>query len=193
MVAAEGPIPCGVVVDVESYVEDGEVTEEEEEEEEEEDVLVQARREEAKLLTYNCDGNVEGDADGDEDGEGSRVTDKEERVPEEGKENDELSLMLDETDCIEDGEGLMEEEESVVLKEEEDDEFSRMSDKELNKKVGEFIWRLKTQIQLQAVRDTELIPHRTLEIIPFAVHGHVAHVVSSCSACEVNRLGTRTI
>ncbi|XP_030552416.1 myelin transcription factor 1 [Rhodamnia argentea] len=36
---------------------------------------------------------------------------------------------------------------------EENDEFSRMSDEELNRRVEEFIWKLKRQIQLQEVKE----------------------------------------
>lgn len=45
-----------------------------------------------------------------------------------------------------------ESEESDRDGEEEDDEFAAMSDEELNRRVEEFIWKLKRQIRLQGVR-----------------------------------------
>ncbi|KAI4371810.1 hypothetical protein MLD38_010114 [Melastoma candidum] len=119
-----------------------------EEEEVEEAPQVSAGRENVKLLTYHDAGSYNGCGDvgvkDDEERSEVMVKDGERAVEKRGEEDDD-----EETSQISDkelNEGAVEQ---------DDDEFSQMSDEELNKRVEEFIWRLKTQIRLQAAGDTD--------------------------------------
>ncbi|KAI4365211.1 hypothetical protein MLD38_021217 [Melastoma candidum] len=128
---------------------------------------VSAGTESVKLLTYHDAISYDGWGDvgvkDDEERSEETVEDGEQVVEkgEEEEDNEETSQMsdkeLNERVVKEDNDEFsqMSEELNERAGEEDDDEFSQMSDEELNKRVEEFIWRLKTQIRLQAARDTD--------------------------------------